>query len=147
MTRPLSRITKTETLNMRLMATRSFARSLSTDPMIQKTNEPNQAKAKQIFPQNKHIRSATDKRVKLKFGVFRNSVYVRRQERKQSILKYPIHNNEPKWRLLLSAKRNLARSNRLTNEEVLQYLQSAFRVQFLKDVYNKATTIPQATTK
>ena len=125
---------------MRLMPTRLLARSLSTDPMIQKTNEPNQAKAKQIHPQNKHIRSATDKRVKLwRFSQFS----LRQTTGAKAILgslKYPIHNNEPKWRLLLSAKRNLARSNRLKNE-VLQYLQSVFRVQFLKDVYNKPTTV------
>jgi len=59
--------------------------------MMQKTNEPNQAKAKQIYPQNKHIESATDKRVKhWRFSQFS----LRQTTGAKAILgslKYPIH--------------------------------------------------------
>ena len=134
------------------MAPRSLIRSLSTDPMIQKTNEPNETKVKQIFPtEQTHRIRASDKRVKdWRFSRFN----LRQTSGAKAIfgsLKYPIHNNEHDCRLLLSAKTNLARSNRLTNEEVLQYLLSPFRVEFLQGVYNispyQPATNPQATAK
>jgi len=99
--------------------------------MIQRQTNPTKRKPNKFIRRTNTLyqQLTSDKRIKhCRFSQF-NLRQTTGAKATLGSLKYPIHNNEHKWRLLLSAKRNLARNNRLTNEEVLQYLLSPFRDQ------------------